>query len=327
MKILYISCHSILEYDELRILHDLGHEVFSIGAYINPKTPHVSIRPPLNYDIDPFLLDQYNKYNLSKEFIDNFDCVIVMHLLSIIEKHWDVLKNKITILRTIGQSVDNNELQLHKYVKEGLKILRYSPKERDINNYAGESGLIRFLKYQSDFKPRNVTKKSLISFGQSIKQRGRHCGASYIEEIATKVPFKLFGPNNESYNFFGGFLSYEEQLNELATNSCYLYTGTYPAQYTLNFIEAMLAGIPIISLGEEITYKLIDKFPLEVPSILDKVSGYHYNNIDDIVEQCNKLLNDTSFGDAISKKQIEIGANLFSAECNKHAWNNFLNYL
>jgi hypothetical protein len=325
MKILYISCHSILEYDELRILNDLGHDVLSIGAYIVPKFPHVSMRPPLNYDVDHNLIDLYHKHKLSKEFVDKFDCVIVMHLMSIIEENWNVLKNKTTILRTIGQNVENNEIQLQKYVKEGLKILRYSPKERELKNYAGESGLIRFLKYRSDFKPRNLEKKSVISFGQSIKQRGVHCGAEYIEKIATEVPFKLFGPHNESYSFFGGLLSYENQINELATNHCYFYTGTYPAQYTLNFIEAMLAGIPIIALGEEITYKLIDKFPLEVPSILDMFGGYHYNNINDISDQFKKLLDDTSLNDEISKKQIEIGTKLFSAENNKHEWDKFLN--
>lgn len=327
MKILYISCHSILEYDELRILHDLGHEVFSIGAYINPKTPHVSMRPPLNYDIDPFLMDQYNRYNLSKEFINNFDCIIIMHMTSVLEKYWDILKNKITILRTIGQNIADNELQLQKYVKEGLKILRYSPKERELNNYAGESGLIRFLKYKSDFKTRNPIKQSVISFGQAVKKRGPHCGSMYIEEIANRVPFKLFGPQNEEYNFFGGLISYEDQLIELSTNNCYFYTGTYPAQYTLNFIEALMAGIPIVSLSENITYKLINSFPFEVPLILDMISGYHYNDINDISNQFNILLNDISLNNEISKKQIEIGNMLFSAEYNKHEWTNFLNTL
>jgi len=39
MKILYLSCHAVLEYDELRILNDLGYDVTSVGGYINPKSP------------------------------------------------------------------------------------------------------------------------------------------------------------------------------------------------------------------------------------------------------------------------------------------------
>ena len=34
MKILYLSCHSILEYDEVKLLTGMGHYVFSPGAYV-----------------------------------------------------------------------------------------------------------------------------------------------------------------------------------------------------------------------------------------------------------------------------------------------------
>ena len=30
---------------------------------------------------------------------------------------------------------------------------------------------------------------------------------------------------------------------------CYLYTGTQPASYTLGLIEAMMTGIPVVSIG------------------------------------------------------------------------------
>jgi glycosyltransferase involved in cell wall biosynthesis len=32
---------------------------------------------------------------------------------------------------------------------------------------------------------------------------------------------------------------------------CYVYTGTQPASYTLGLIEAMWAGVPIVSIGPE----------------------------------------------------------------------------
>jgi hypothetical protein len=325
MKILYVPCHRVLEYDELRILRDLGYDVFSIGEYINPRSPQVDMRPALEYDVDSNLLDQYNKEGLSKGFFDKFDCVIVMNSLSFIIRHWRILKNKITILRTIGQSNQNIELQLQQYLKNGLKILRYSPLERSLKNYAGESGIIRFLKYKSDFKPRNILKKYVISFCQSVKQRGVHCGSKYIEELSTCLPFKLFGPNNESYPFFGGCPSYKDQIDELSTNSCYFYTGTHPAQYTLNFIEAMMAGIPIVALGERITYSLIRPFHLETPAIIDMCSKYQYDNIGSIVERCKILLEDPVLNDEISKKQIEVSDRLFSAELNNVQWSNFLN--
>ena len=33
LKILYCSTHTILEFDEISLFTELGHEVFSMGAY------------------------------------------------------------------------------------------------------------------------------------------------------------------------------------------------------------------------------------------------------------------------------------------------------
>ena len=38
MKILYLPCHSVHEYDEVRMFHEMGHEIFSPGAYFNPQS-------------------------------------------------------------------------------------------------------------------------------------------------------------------------------------------------------------------------------------------------------------------------------------------------
>ena len=46
MKLLYIGCHEVLEADELRILTELGHDVFSFqGAYMFPEG-HPSLKRP-----------------------------------------------------------------------------------------------------------------------------------------------------------------------------------------------------------------------------------------------------------------------------------------
>ena len=51
--ILYISCHGVLEYDELRLLSSLGHRIFSCGSYFNPESPGEVIRPALRLHQDP----------------------------------------------------------------------------------------------------------------------------------------------------------------------------------------------------------------------------------------------------------------------------------
>ena len=47
MNILYVGSHSILEYDEVRLLSDLGHDIFSIGSYTDPANPSDDKRPAI----------------------------------------------------------------------------------------------------------------------------------------------------------------------------------------------------------------------------------------------------------------------------------------
>jgi glycosyltransferase involved in cell wall biosynthesis len=341
MRILYLSCHIVLEYDELRILNELGHDVFVIGGYMDPKNPHVNTRPSLNINANQNLIDQFNKMShnnflngydenkrsrvFTKEFLDNFDCIIVMHIQDWIEWNVELFKNRLVILRTIGQNTNNCELKLIDKVKNGLKILRYSPFERKLKNYAGEHGLIRFLKYKSDFLPRQNNIKQVITFGQSIKDRWKVCGGDYIDEISKQIPFKLFGPNNNNHPSFGGFLSYSEQLEQLAKNSAYFYTGTFPASYTLNFMEAMLSGIPIVSISHKLSYDLIEEYPLETPSILDIYDRKHFDDMSKIKDELFLLLEDNKLNELISQKQIKIANQLFSVEENIFRWKTFLN--
>jgi hypothetical protein len=55
MKILYLSCHEVLHFDECSLLAELGHEVFCPGAFVCAENAGNSgIRPGLikceNYD-------------------------------------------------------------------------------------------------------------------------------------------------------------------------------------------------------------------------------------------------------------------------------------
>lgn len=342
MRILYLSCHSILEYDEFRILTDSGHSVFSVGSYLRPKNPHSDLRPAINYNHDEDVLEQFHKMchanmlngiqleNHSKiftpEFLDNFDCVISMHRSDWIIQNWDVLKNKIKIVRTIGQNTECDELILKKYIKEGLHVIRYSPKERNLSGFAGESCLIRFLKYKTDFIPRDCKKESIVTFGQSVYKRRIPCGGDYLEEIAKVLPLALYGPHNEEYPFSRGCATYNELIEILSTNRVYFNTGTYPAQYTLGFIEAMLSGIPVVSIGNKLAERP-DPYPFEVPDILDRIHSTYRNSISEIIDILSELLNDKKLNDEISIKQQHIANELFAYEHNKDKWNSFLNIL
>jgi hypothetical protein len=143
MRILYLSCHIVLEYDELRILNELGHDVFVVGGYMDPQNPHVTTRPPLNISSNKNLIDQFNQMShknslnglgedkisrvFTKEFIDNFDCIIVMHIQDWIEWNKEVFK------------IESKYIKEYDSINNGYNTLISSKdKEKDIDNSQSE---------------------------------------------------------------------------------------------------------------------------------------------------------------------------------------------
>jgi len=128
-------------------------------------------------------------------------------------------------------------------------------------------------------------------------------------------------------SFGGGRLSYEDQLIQLATNSCYFFTGTFPAQYTLSFVEALMTGIPIVSMGKNLSQSIVSKYPFEVPYILDEIGGFYGDDLTDIKNKLQVILDDRKLNEEMSIKEISLGKKLFSAERNMYLWKDFFNSL
>jgi len=343
-KLLYLSCHCVLEYDELRLLNDLGYDVFTNDAYHRPRTPVVNRRPPLdipdnedylkrfydmchvnsiNPDVKP---EQYNNL-LTDAMIDAFDVIMVMHLPRFIEQNWERIKHKTVIWRTIGQSTPDVEATITRYRDQGLKIVRYSPKERELPNYAGEDVMIRFGKYESDYLPYVGDQNYVMTFGQNVIGRNDHCRYDLIRSVARDYNFKLFGPGNTDAPMSYGELDYTTQLLQLSKNKAYLYSGTWPASYTLNFIEAWMSGIPVVALGEELTSK-VGKFPYEVNSLIKHgENGFCSNNIKELKECIREVMIDNTLRKRISENGKKDASEIFGATTIKAQWKSFLETL
>ena len=208
MKILYLSCHSILEFDEISLLTELGHEVFSLGAYSNPST--VGLRPAIpNMKFNPELYNisiQCSKENIHPDLVNWADVVILMHNAKMpgqeseqpwLAGNWSTLKNKRTIWRSIGQSLPRVEQELDFYKNQGLQIIRYSSKERTIPSYCGEDTIIRFYKDPEEYKDWNGKKLRIINFTQSLQTRGDHCGYRVFMSATDGFKRKVYGPGND----------------------------------------------------------------------------------------------------------------------------------
>lgn len=331
MKLLYLSCHAILEYDECKIFNELGIDWFSLGSYVNPHLPADAIRPGLAKVPNRFLLDiAPPKEHMGRTFINNFDTIVIMDgapAIAWIKNNWADMVGKRVILRTIGQSTVDHEEQLRQFRNEGLQIVRYSPMEINIPGNVGCDAVIRFAKDPAEFKDWNGADEQVINFTQNMMNRGQHCHFDVFEEATRGFRRKLFGPKNENAGeMFGGFLTYEELKQKMRDNRVYFYTGTEPACYTLNFMEAFMTGIPIVAIGPKLGNSLnIAGNLYEIPSIIQNtVNGFYSDNIVDLRKYIQALLSDKALAQRISDLGRKTAIDLFGIDNIKSQWKQFL---
>lgn len=335
-KILYLSSHTILEYDELKILRNLGHFVFSPGAgrrSLRPMPSFSRYEKKLFAEFD--LLDKTNlhkenlpmrlfmlKSKLTKKFLNNFDLVIVMHYPQWIIDNWSLLKNKKVIWRSIGQSSPDIEESLKKYRLQGLKVIRYSPLEANLLNYIGHDEIIRFYKSSNEFDGWNGSLKKVMTISQEMKLRSDVCHYDAYKKITFGVPSMLYGYGNKKNKKVAGEIKYDDLKKHLKRYRCFLYMGTYPASYTLAFIEAWMTGIPIIAIGNKI---MNDKFPdqqlYEVPSLIQNgKNGFCIDNISELKKIIKMLIDNKELAKSISKEGRKSAIKIFGEQNARKKW-------
>lgn len=214
------------------------------------------------------------KADLHPDLIDWADVIIVHHFVrEWIRDQWPRIRHKRVIWRTCGQSDPGLELDMAPLRRDGLQIVRYSPAERryfgKIGAFAGEDALIRFGKFASDYGPwlpdgtaqfstpfegyREEHGKwvgpYIANITQRMVDRGDAVGLSFYLAATEGLPAKPAGPGSKELPGGIGELPCGDMLQYLRRARAYLYTGTTPASYTLGLIEAMLSGVPVVSIG------------------------------------------------------------------------------
>lgn len=329
MKLLYLSCHAVLEYDELKLFESLNIDYFSLGSYINPQDPADPIRPPLTHVVDPDIHRMApDRDHIPKEFFDRFDIIVIMHIPQWITNNWENMKHKRVIWRTIGQSTPAIEESMQKYVAEGLEIVRYSPTEARIQNYAGHKEIIRFYKDPKEFGPWNGHTQEVITFAQNMKARGEFCNYDIFEHTVRGLNAHVYGPKNqESGELNGGFLSYLDMKNKYKNSRVYFYTGTQPAAYTLNFMEAWISGIPVVAIGPSLANSLhISGKSYEAHELLGTSGEYGFWS-DTVIELRNAIemfYFNPSAGEKITEKARNKAIEIFGVDNIRKQWKTLL---
>lgn len=357
IKILFLSVHSVLEFQELSILTEIDStldekldiEVFSLnGAYQNPLQSGDFLRPPIQKGIlyngeggrpDLFgVAMQSDKDNIHPELLDWCDIVYMHHNSAIpgqkdtqrwLERNWKLIseKKKKVIWRSIGQSTPEIEKLLAGYRSKGLIILRYSPYEDKIPNYAGHDAIIRFSEKEDEFGGWTGERKWVMTVAQSFMKRGEHLGYHLYDKITHGFERKVYGTENENLQEVnGGVPSYEELKDLYRQSRVFFYYGTQPAPYTMSFVEAFLTGTPIVAVGRTLRDTHLYRWPhYEIPDIISNgVNGFVSDNIEELRGYIDLLLTDDETAKRISDAGRETSIRLFSRYGRMPEWANFL---
>lgn len=338
MNILYLSAHAILEENELSLFHELGHDVFSLGgAYQRPDSPGDPKRPPIvgmkfNQHLNDIAL-QCTKDDIHPEILEWADVIVTMHRLDWLENNWAKIREHkvIPVWRSIGQSIDYWEQKAQHLVPEGLKIVRYSPREDHIPSYAGSDALIRFGVDPKEFFGWEGGRNHVHVFGQSIKSRGRFLHYDLIEEVTAPFGREMYGPGNEDCDWSKGVLSYEELKDTYRKADVVFYTGTIPASYTLSFIELLMTGTPIVAIGRGLC-GVEQVFPgqdtYEVPDIIrNRFSGFVSDDVAELQKYLQLLLENQEERQRVSRYARQVAVDLFNRQITLEGWRQFFSTL
>jgi len=337
MNLLLLTSHSIAEYDDLRMFSDAGYDAFSIGAYTDPAHTADDKRPalpevPYHSDLAAYCERQREKHagestlwvvdwakgDLHPTVIEWADAIIVHHFpIPWIVAQWPRLKHKRVIWRTCGQS--DPALESYMAPLRGLQIVRYSPRERiafeKAGSFAGEDALIRFGKYPSDWHGWTGEEAVVGNVTQDMADRADATNLAFYLAATKGLPAKPAGPGSEKLPGGIGALSYDDMRAYLRRIRAYLYTGTQPASYTLGLIEAMMTGVPVVSIGPK---------GMWMPDLFEghDLAAIYGNTAEQAGFHIAQVLHHPSVGDWIRQRQRAI--ELFGIERISAEWRAFL---
>lgn len=340
MNILDLTAHSIEEYDMVRLLTELDHDVFSPGAYVDPKHPGDDMRPAIMSDRADHpelreVLDRvpateerpdklWNaKDDLPDEWLEWMDVLICHHVeWRWLWPQWERLRatGKRIIWRTVGQSTHQNEHKAWPYVQDGLEVVRYSPKERNLPNHAGESALIRFYKHPMEWDGWHGSGEYVLLLSQNPRERAHWTNLPWVQSATEGLPVQWVGPQTEELGGLGKVPT--DELKRLMRGARVMfYSGTQPASYTLALIEAMMIGTPVVSIDPS----AFDMFPYS-----DRLYEGHAiaplwaATPGEANEVLRELLDDHDYAKRVSRVSRERAIMLFGRDRIADAWDGWL---
>lgn len=330
LKLLYISCHPTLEYNELLVFHRLGFDVRSIGIYTDPRNPiDPQFNPPLfelTQDIE-FIQqakDLYSKWPnilIPIHIVEQFDIVVLVHTYEILERNFENIKNKLIIRRTIGQGGAGYEFNFSKY-KNNLKTVRVSKKERGYKHYCGEDAIILgpldTNLFNGEWKG-NIEK--VLTVKNRFSKYPQYSKYETWKQIIKEFNYTLIG--RENINIPGAIsdLPYLSLVEFYRTHRVCLCMPSIPAPITYGFAEALLMGTPVVTIGQGLGELTSQHHEM----IEQGVTGFYSDNITELQHYISQLLTDYTLAKKISMECSSRAKTIFSIDSIMIQWKTFFN--
>lgn len=337
MKLLYLSCHASLEYDELSIFSDLGFEVFSVGFYLNPTTPTRKARPPLSIQVNAELKSLFEELHpdytpvspikLHPDFLNKFDIVVNAHYLENLELNWGHLKDKLVIRRTITQGNDGYEARFKPFRDWGLKVVRFSPKEVSLKSFNGADAVIRVGIDPELFKGWKGISPEVLTIQTSMRRNSLNTQFDLYNFVTQPFNRTLIGFGNEDVPW--ALRDVDDRLIQQKRQECRVYYSscTKPGAYAYTFAEALMTGCPVVTLGPKLG-NFDDDFHgrfFEQHEILDTLpgSGLWSDNPAELKDFIQQFMDNEALAAKTSKLARELALKVYSKDVAKEAWRRF----
>lgn len=338
LKIMYFSCHEILEADDLRMFTDSGHIVFSLGTFSDPTQIVYKFRNPRPEYFNLQLWEQFNKMGcdlvakrVTFEFCKLFDVIIVTHYAEWIEQNIEAFGDVPVIMRPVGQSKLSVEMKYKKF-GDRINIVRYSDAELYISQFAKTDAVIYFGKNMDEVDEWKGDSDGVTFHNDFLGRKAIACPSLDMwRDFASRVPCQLYGANNEGIQEAKGVAPPDDMAKIQQNARFYFYIYTIRPSYTLSLIEAMLYGVPVLAPSASLVaatayYDEDDAWTTEryeVPSFLSGGAGIIYGNVNEAVQEATRLRDDKEYAQSISYR----GRINIRAKCNsnkiRQEWDDF----
>ena len=341
MKLLYISCHDALEYDELSVFNKLGIELYSVGHYTDQDNPIATKRGKLPFRLIEDGFERFKRYHsyeklqnnicglecrgknpymirLKKEFVDYFDVVLVNYYEENITLNWEALQAKQIILRTIAQYPEH----VCEY-RDRLKVVSLSDREYMLSALKPDA-IIRQYVDTNYFNNWNPTTNYLLTVNKWLKKRGEVSAWDVYDKVSRNFNRVICGFGNEDIPGALSDLSQDSVQALRRKSRVYLSMCSKPAGITYSFIEALSTGIPVVSIGPRLGAARPDVRTFDIDLFLKNgENGFYSDDPNELVSIIAELMRNPNLAEQIGYAGRQTAIQNFSQERCIEDWRDF----